>query len=61
MSQNYAHNEPPEPQPTGVDVAIDIYDITEINQELQTLTLMVDIIVSWTDPEISVSSESLLG
>ncbi len=60
MNQDYFHNEPPKPHPAEVEVVVDVYDISEINEELQTLTLFADIIISWTDPEVSVSSDSMM-
>ncbi len=60
MNQDYSHNEPPMPHPAEVEVVVDVYDISEINEELQTLTMFADIIISWNDPEVSVSSESMM-
>ncbi len=53
MSESYVNNDPPEPQPATVHPVLDIYDITEINEADQTLTIFADILISWEDPGIS--------
>ena len=39
----------PKPLPTKVEMSLNIYDIVEVNEVQQTVTLMLKIILNWQD------------
>ena len=59
MDESYVNNDPPEPHPATVYPVLDIYDITEIDEADQTVTIFADILISWEDPGISFTATNV--
>ena len=57
MKHGYKSNYPSHPHPQVVDVKVMLYDITEISDQDQTLTLITNIALTWEDLEISFNGE----
>ena len=45
----------PNPLPTKVEMSINIYDITEVNEVHQTITLMLRVRLMWQDFRLNVT------
>ena len=44
----------PEPLPNFINVTLNVNDVTDVNEEDQTVTLMLKLILEWNDPRLSV-------
>jgi hypothetical protein len=55
-NESYQANLPPFPFPHHIEPILDIYDITNVNVDDQTLTMLVDLIFLWNETRVNMVS-----
>ena len=52
--EDYISTLSPQPYPTIIDISFYITDVVQVNDESQTVTLMMKMFLSWVDSRLSV-------
>ena len=52
--KDYVSTNNPEPLPTNIDIMINVFDIIEVDEAHQSVTLMLKIVLQWQDFRLDV-------